>query len=1110
MVALQIYCSQRNYHPATLLARAFKVQIEPPCANQCVLNTLAVGFLRPDDDDRMSELIETACAQHEMFLLVVPFGRSADTQSRGATFRHAPLFSEFISQTPSIKYSRIIEWPYGDAAIPWLADEDLINACREWLDAPKRETQNLVGPESIDRYKITEALSTAISETSTPVVFAERKFSTFERDSDVVLSQAEFIESLVNVQLTAGEAEIAFNRANENGPITRESFIRGLEKILTEALGGIESNIQSVSLSTDAALRFFIQRCGDLDSAQRLSDSFHCVMERATVCQTRFVDWARGHATDWIPVQVLPNYGIFSGFTTTVDEKPAILSRLRTIAGEEARLVRTHDLKFIRMAWDEAPGETIKFKAEGIERTLVLRNGFIVRFEIRGIWRGLPRLVQFFALREKIPRWLVVLFRETGELQIDSGTFRAPSDIICNCTRKSCADISAYMRDGVMELAALVKETGAGSVCGGCRPLLEEFLGSAELDIAELILKNYLGNGIFQLRLRPVVAKQYPIEPGQHILVQVRPRERWITRAYTVSAFDVEAGVYEISIKREEMGEVSRWLADEANNESLFRISAPRGNFVSKRHNDKGIVFFAGGIGITPALAMMRSLDKSGETRSFRLLWCAPHTRNFVFHDELVSLTQRHPEWRIELRATRENGRPTTDDFVNFAGEPGAAEVFVCGPSVFMDSVRDSLVDRGWITSNIEIEAFGSNLNAQGNLSQLPPVSVADGVRPIEQQSTLIQTIHSVAEEAEAFLRQCYAELGVPDVFPPRWVDVQRSIAVTGSYEHTYDELAFAVRVAWRNSNRCLGRDFWQRIDVRDMRHLETEEEMFAAVREHIVAATNHGELRPTITIFKQDGRRIWNPHFFRYAGYEQEDGKILGDSAQLALTKEALRLGWSPEGRTQFDYLPIIIQLPGRQPRWFSLPEDLILEVPIEHPNYPWFAEIGLKWYALPAVTNMALDAGGIQYTAAPFNGFYMGTEIGARNFGDATRYNLLPLVGAKMGLDTTNERSLWRDRAAIEMNIAVLHSYARKGVRMLDHHALTDSFMRFAESERACGRKVQVDRDYIVPPISGSLTATFHASFDGNRYFKPGLFFQLDAWEDSERVSMTGCPVN
>jgi hypothetical protein len=44
--------------------------------------------------------------------------------------------------------------------------------------------------------------------------------------------------------------------------------------------------------------------------------------------------------------------------------------------------------------------------------------------------------------------------------------------------------------------------------------------------------------------------------------------------------------------------------------------------------------------------------------------------------------------------------------------------------------------------------------------------------------------------------------------------------------------------------------------------------------------------------------------------------------------------------------------------------------------------------------------DRGGVQYTAAPFNGWYMVTEIGARNFGDIARYNLLPMVAQKLGL--------------------------------------------------------------------------------------------------------------
>jgi len=51
----------------------------------------------------------------------------------------------------------------------------------------------------------------------------------------------------------------------------------------------------------------------------------------------------------------------------------------------------------------------------------------------------------------------------------------------------------------------------------------------------------------------------------------------------------------------------------------------------------------------------------------------------------------------------------------------------------------------------------------------------------------------------------------------------------------------------------------------------------------------------------------------------------------------------------------------------------------------------MGLKWYALPAVSSMAFDCGGLVFTGAPFNGWFMGTEIGARDLVDPFRYNLL-----------------------------------------------------------------------------------------------------------------------
>lgn len=49
------------------------------------------------------------------------------------------------------------------------------------------------------------------------------------------------------------------------------------------------------------------------------------------------------------------------------------------------------------------------------------------------------------------------------------------------------------------------------------------------------------------------------------------------------------------------------------------------------------------------------------------------------------------------------------------------------------------------------------------------------------------------------------------------------------------------------------------------------------------------------------------------------------------------------------------------------------------------------MKWYTVPGVSNMMFDCGGIQFTAAPFNGWYLSTEIGCRDLCDTHRYNML-----------------------------------------------------------------------------------------------------------------------
>lgn len=58
---------------------------------------------------------------------------------------------------------------------------------------------------------------------------------------------------------------------------------------------------------------------------------------------------------------------------------------------------------------------------------------------------------------------------------------------------------------------------------------------------------------------------------------------------------------------------------------------------------------------------------------------------------------------------------------------------------------------------------------------------------------------------------------------------------------------------------------------------------------------------------------------------------------------------------------------------------------------RFEWFKDLGLKWYGLPAVANMLLEIGGLEFSACPFSGWYMGTEIGVRDYCDNSRYNIL-----------------------------------------------------------------------------------------------------------------------
>ncbi|MEM6277136.1 MAG: nitric oxide synthase oxygenase [Pseudomonadota bacterium] len=675
----------------------------------------------------------------------------------------------------------------------------------------------------------------------------------------------------------------------------------------------------------------------------------------------------------------------------------------------------------------------------------------------------------------------------------------ASDDIVCRCKSITKSEIMEAVAVCGGDLTEISRSTGAGSVCGGCTPRIGQLAGQNTMAPAVLTSKEKIDQNHWRLTFD--VNRQFGL-PAADILLEVPIGGRGHARSYTVTRSS--EGSLEITVRREANGIVSRWLCDLADDTHFIQISDPFGG-VSIPDATRP-VFLACGIGVTPALAFARA---EPERRCLVHWWVRGNEAPGLMTHVRAELEKTQSTLKIH-DTSNGAGRLMPGkavDWVRAQLVPHCDTPHLCGPQGFLDTTSTALEAVGWPKDALRIASF-QYTPGQGAGATQPELNrhrdfklPQDAVRTKSFHLRAAQAPVAKMREARAFLQQFYHEVGASTPMEDRLLAVTRQLRRTGTYEHTSEELAFGARLAWRNANRCIGRFFWQSLTVRDLRGLDPSlkgydlaHAVFAEVLQHIEFGTNGGDLRPSITVFPPD-RSIFieNGQLILYAGYQRADGSIIGDPKNLGITKQAQAQGWRGAG-TDFDILPVMITVDG-ETFSFDLPADTVAEVDIEHPEVARVRDLRLRWFALPAVANMALDLGGVVYSAAPSNGFYMGTEIGSFNLGDPKRYDRLPQMAKALGLRTDNDNPLWRDQALLELNRAVLHSFRKAGMRMLDHHDLSSWFDRFRSDETQSGRPVFGHWPWIVPPMSANLSNVWHDASLKNIILKPGYFYQTAA---------------
>ena len=208
--------------------------------------------------------------------------------------------------------------------------------------------------------------------------------------------------------------------------------------------------------------------------------------------------------------------------------------------------------------------------------------------------------------------------------------------------------------------------------------------------------KTMTADGIAALRLTPIKGTLPTFQPGAHIDVHL---PNGLVRQYSVTNGPGETDHYTIGVKREaDSRGGSATIHDSVKEGDVLAISAPRNNFPLRR-DATHTIFVAGGIGVTPLLAMARALNAQGLSFEFHY---------FVQSDDHAAFKREMDEFGTALTLHKGLTPDQTGDALRqVLSDPGfARHVYICGPGPMLEATRAIASGQGWEDASVHFEYF--------------------------------------------------------------------------------------------------------------------------------------------------------------------------------------------------------------------------------------------------------------------------------------------------------------------------------------------------------------------------------------------------------------------
>ncbi len=209
-----------------------------------------------------------------------------------------------------------------------------------------------------------------------------------------------------------------------------------------------------------------------------------------------------------------------------------------------------------------------------------------------------------------------------------------------------------------------------------------------------------VADSVKRFRLERLGGEPMPVfSGGAHVVVAMQDGALLRRNPYSLMSSPLDRSAYEISVLRVENSRGgSHFLHDKVKVGDTLTVSQPL-NLFPYDHRGRKHIFFAGGIGITPFIAMMEQMAQEG--RKFELHYALRSRSHGAYWQELVA---RHGAHRIKIYCDAEKLFIPVEQIL--ANQPLGSHMYVCGPAGMIDAVLGKGKAQGWPKQSMHFERF--------------------------------------------------------------------------------------------------------------------------------------------------------------------------------------------------------------------------------------------------------------------------------------------------------------------------------------------------------------------------------------------------------------------